>query len=598
MNGFSVFQQHNVFVLPSPATHYPVFISTSEFDLLAWGNTPYHSQKLSELNTVSDVFAFHREPKQDLAVIIYEKKQKELYLFKDFSGTANLFYGFSPRGWIISSSVAVVRSALPTQTIDPNAAASFVKWQFATQPATLTNEVKTVGNGQCIHLDQNGNARVVSDHFSLSIDPNVQNFSEEEMAQALRQHMISAHQKLTGQHNAVLISGGLDSQVMAITLKRDLGVENLIGLHFSVKGAEETEWRDAQSVCKALGIAFHHAEIDPNTPVDVEACFLNANSPYLGQLFIRHMMNDAGLTGAHVFAGQDTRLYTPAVTRLDPLYWQLASNPLTRQLLLLLKPIGALANYDRQSVQDRFLALLGSLGMPHVVIAQRHFRLLLSRNGLPNSPIERKLLTDLLNLDPANFRGKPREFYNAIACEQWKRQHGFDSAYMAEAIASTGNKAMMPFFDAQLNNFGASLPFDTATRITSGRAAHGQKKTRVNKYLLRKAYENDLDHSLIFRQKAVCRTNHMLLNGSLRPLVNDFAHDRIAPEFDLGRELNFDRLRRLAKQRDGRWTPNDNSVALMIINALTLEMLEAQCRNRPTTAHNKTTSTVVDTVVE
>nr|WP_306671534.1 asparagine synthase-related protein [Endozoicomonas sp. ONNA2] len=99
-------------------------------------------------------------------------------------------------------------------------------------------------------------------------------------------------------------------------------------------------------------------------------------------------------------------------------------------------------------------------------------------------------------------------------------QNCSDGEYVSTCARVNGVYSQMPYCDWELLKFSASIPFSMRAKITSGRAGHSSKKKNVDKYLLRKAFEKYLPNELVYRDKAVCITNHDFLNGGMRPLIS------------------------------------------------------------------------------
>ena len=139
---------------------------------------------------------------------------------------------------------------------------------------------------------------------------------------------------------------------------------------------------------------------------------------------------------------------------------------------------------------------------------------------------------------------------------------------MTESVENSGMLCSLPFYDINLSKFASSLPFDLTTKFTSGRGGHNKKKVTVNKFLLRLAYKNELDKSLIFRDKAVCQVNYLFLNGSLNGIIDDFCSDHNLINSDFGKLMHFSGIKKIFIEKRNNWKSDDNWIGNVAINAL------------------------------
>lgn len=456
--------------------------------------------------------------------------------------------------------------------IDVLSAYSFIYFEYPGPRRSLFHEVRQLMNGEALEIEianSQFSAPQILDNFKLPCDE-LQNRHPEQLAQILRDHITRAHERRAGSDPLILLSGGVDSQVMSIAMVRDAGRSNVAAATFFVEGARSTEVEDARQVARNLGLDWQPIGIDPNTPIDLSE-IAETGFPYLGQVIFERMYSQLGrVAGSTVLSGQDTRLHTPALGSIDLKIWRyLFSNSVLPSLSKMAGVIGMpfVKGLDLSNLARRKIEMLAQCGQFSDFAQRRYFKFRefqFNRSDTLFETIENEIKHSLQGIDPRC----PRSAYNQIVHTNWRWQYAFDIGYCVETGQRHGLNVQLPFYDTELSNFSARLPFDLATRIVEGRAGHGQNPVRVNKYLLRLAYKGELDDSLIFRDKAVCPTHYMFMNGGLKNALDSFIHDQRLHESDLAQTLHLPELRDIAASRHGKWQEKDNWICNLVINAM------------------------------
>jgi len=501
-------------------------------------------------------------------VAFYSKNLNQLYLLKDFSGCEAGYYKVSSSKIVISDSVERILSSTVDNEIDEVTAFNFIYFEMPWKPQSLFKGINAALNDTVYTYNSLENDFEMKDYFEIKTSDKSSNLT-------LRDSITRAHEKRLSTDNAIFLSGGLDSQVMCIALKKDLGVERLLSYNFSIKGAVESEHIEAKQTAVRLGIDFNHIEVDPSKEVDFESLFLTQNSPYVGAISLSSIFdNIGGNANVTFFGGQDTRLHTPALTKLDLNYWKINSvlggvaNPL-------LNILGRTSSFTLRSLSrkvrsekfDRLLKLIANAGKPGSFLSYRHFHIH-QFDFINESSKKNKNLNELKSLlGNANF-SNPRQLYNKIVELNWRKQYMFDIEYMVGTSRAFGFDCVMPFYDKELAQFSANIDFKSATKFTKGRAGHSNKTVGVNKFVLREAYKGELDDSLIYRDKAVCPTTYMFFNGALKPQLTDFIYNNPLKGTILGETIFIDELITLAKGKHMCWEPQDNAILVIIFNAM------------------------------
>lgn len=503
-------------------------------------------------------------------VIFYFKSLNQLYLLKDFSGCEAGYYKLTSSNLVISDNVDHILSSTVDNEIDEISAFNFIYFEMPWKPQSLFKSINAVLNDTVYMFNPIEHTFEIKDYFEVAVFDENSNLT-------LRDSITRAHKKRLSTDNAIFLSGGIDSQVMSIALKKDLGVDNLLSYNFSIKGAIDSEHVEAKQTADRLGIEFNHVEVDPVKEVDFENLFLTQNSPYVGAIALSSIFNSIkGNKNLTFFGGQDTRLHTPALTKLDLNYWQMNNvlGLVSKPLLNLLGGVAAgtiklLSPKERSEKFDRLLKLITNVGKPSAFLTYRHFHIHQFK-FIENSLLANEDLKDLqAKLSDLSF-SNPRQLYNKIVELNWRKQYMFDIEYMVGSSRAFGFDCVMPFYDKELAQFSANIDFKSATKITKGRAGHSNKTVGVNKFVLREAYKGELDDSLIYRDKAVCPTTYMFFNGALKPQLTDFIYNNPLVGTKLGEVIFINELIDIARKKHMQWQPNDNAILVIIFNAMVI----------------------------
>lgn len=494
-----------------------------------------------------------------------------IVLSRNGSAEVPLFYFLKNHELFLSDSVYELQEYVQ-QPLDLEASYQYLYSQFLPQEKTLFKGVLQLLNNQKITFSI-AEAEIKSrleDSFFLPMRE-FEGKTEQALTQGLREEITKAHASRLSENNAIFLSGGLDSQVMAIALSKDLALgSSLSSLHFSVKNARQSELEDAKLTAKTLKLPFHAVEVDAEKEIDFSS-LLTMNAPYIGALSIQQLLQSANLPeNTTVFAGQDTRLHTPSLQPIDEKLLGLYRLPVFGQLVNLVANAALKGKYafknEYESKLYRQLAFFAGTSSVNTYVANRFFHIahLPFQNKQQIRQLQTSITNDLGRLDV----GDKRALFNTIALQLWRRQFIYDINYMYDTIAANQNKVAMPFYDTHLANYSARLPFELAAKITRGRAGHGANEVSVNKYLLRKAYEGELDDSLVFRDKAVCLTAHMFFNGGLSQELDDFINASWLTDNETARFLHLPDLQKLCKRKRKNWLESDHWLMMTVFNAL------------------------------
>lgn len=511
------------------------------------------------------------EPNGEYALVAVLVEDRKVVLSRDWSGAGGLFYSIEKGRLIVGTSVYEVLTAREQRRFSALSCAEYLAFEYVSEPNTLFEDIFVVPRGKTVTVEAGGRVTVTGCNRLAPERVDV-----EEVYGGLRQNIVDAHAKRVTNNNGIYLSGGIDSSVMAITLKRDLGLQDLTAISFATANAEYDETGDARSVAAQLNIPFERVEVDPNQAVDLHALLGKSNFPYPGLLYLQataHRMEAIGLTGINIFAGQDTRLHTPHYNSVDRMaLHHLLNYPVLRKAVALAG--GSLKSLSGNGRNRRGMLRLELMQDLSAYVA-KHFFHYHKASPVSQSTTGQQLIRALGEVIDNNvdFTEGSREVFNDIVQVAWDRQYTSDIAYMLGGTRSFGNLCSMPFYDRKLSNFSAGIPMPLALKTTSGRAGHGAAKKMVNKFVLREAYKGDLTSEMIFRDKAVCVTNHLYLNGCLKAYVSDYFERPVFLQGEIGHRLGLKSLFDKGLQKNGLWQVNEYEEVVETHNLLFLETL-------------------------
>lgn len=542
-------------------------ITVDQIDLGEWNTNDKEPSKF-KLNLTRG----EKLPKADISHINIDSNK--IIISRGASGEHPIFYTTIGDVVLISNSAARIANLVEAK-ISIIACYEFIYFEYPGPGRTLFEGVFQVLNGQNIEICKNKERELevkIQDSFTLPTIEYENVISNDELARKLREEITRAHAARVSNSNTVLLSGGIDSQVMAIALSRDLGLQNILTATFAVKGADQNESSDAAHVAKQLGLEWLLVEVDPNIDIDFDE-LTQLNSPYIGSIAMQQLLpriSSSRLSSETLFAGQDTRLHTPALGVHDKWIW----NTLFRSTILPSMSakisefgLSKFAKTDENRFIYRLLKLFAESPNFASFLANRYFhvrRFFFNENSREFSRAFSNIYEELRQADPR----EPRATYNRIVSSNWRRQYLFDIGHMVGSANKSSLSCALPFYDKSLSDFSAIIPFSVATKLTVGRAGHSDRKIKVNKYVLREAYKNDLDHSMIYRDKAVCATNYLFFNGCLREIIGQFIEDAEIPNSHAGRILHMVEIQNICKEKDGNWKAKDNWIANVVFNAI------------------------------
>ena len=92
-----------------------------------------------------------------------------------------------------------------------------------------------------------------------------------------------------------------------------------------------------------------------------------------------------------------------------------------------------------------------------------------------------------------------REIFNRLIEKKWQEQYTDDIRYMVDMAHNRGVTTVLPFYEQRFNQFASTIPWKLANKTMAGLDGFSNKPVRVNKYVLRKAFEKELPWNIIVR---------------------------------------------------------------------------------------------------
>jgi len=455
------------------------------------------------------------------AAIAYDENRNRAYVLRDVAGAKTIYHADDGKNLFIGNVQSEIAKAMPRARISTQSARMMLVLDHYLDGDTQYTEVSEVPMGTILTNDSGG-ALVPYLQFDLALEEHENGRSQPENVRLLRDGILKAHERRVGSDNVILLSGGIDSSVMLAAMREIVDPSRLRAISFKVKGTNQDETVYAARLAKALDVPIDVIEVDPMDEdhfADFEDDILAMNSPYPGRFVYGNL---AGGPDTIFFAGQDTRLHTPELNRLDQIafsFLSLQSRNISRSMA--------------KSLVERLLAPITSLGSSYST-APRWRRGLYRAALAPD--LERYVRRFLLGIDETRWHSlgiddehaelyansvaidypavrNTRHLYNRIVAQRWRTQYTDDMRYLQDLGRLNATHVALPFYDIELARLSSGLPMDQTSRYVSGHGKFDARRTPVNKALLRDAFRAELPTDLLMRAKAVSNTQHLLYSG-------------------------------------------------------------------------------------
>ena len=509
----------------------PVFQTLiKKYKLRVYGNIFYNSLN-EEFGGCVDKFVLSPESfiKGDYCFSL--SSEDSLYLGSSRSGTHPIYFRKINDSIVYSQKLKDVVNASPVNKLSEEGAYQFLTYEYVADPLTLIEEVYKVPSANFLYVDKYLKYKITE--FKPQITDFNENFNSIEI---FKDSIYMAHENRlkTESRNALLLSGGVDSCVSAIVLSNI--DKNIDCFTFSTLNAEQDEYADARCTAEHLGLNLERVIIDPNEEFDLETLIYESNFFYPGAIMISAIAAQSG-PGTNFFACQDTRLHTPALNQLDKFVFSISNS----QREILSKAMRALPNiFSSENRISKFINRGRYANDLPKYINELFFHKHNLDLGLGYYEQDKNFFTELNFITKeifSGFKGNSRQIYNEIVKLAWHRQYSDDIQYLLSTAAHFGSSCQMPWYDNDLAFTSAQLPMKDATKFVRGRSGHSTKPKKVNKYILRKTFDSLLPDKILFRDKAVCVTNHLYLKGVYKPYIEKMNNNSLLFNTIAGKNL-------------------------------------------------------------
>jgi asparagine synthase (glutamine-hydrolysing) len=366
---------------------------------------------------------------------------------------------------------------------------------------------------------------------------------------------------------------------MGIAMKKFINPSEIVAACISVKGSPKDECKYAESAAKELGFEYRHQESDPSEELgDLDTTIINTNRPTAGLLLWATFSPPE--KDVNWFTGQDTRLHTPSFNRFDELMYKLAfrndKTLIFRDLLATFgKILGKIIHIDNIRKKGKFLLVLDRIRYINDIdmyLMKYIFHYSENLSNFCDKEILKKYL-DYFRLYIEKYLGPKinlRNFYNDIVKVRWREQYKNEIMEIQSIFNYKDIKVQFPYYDMELAEFSSKIPFSIANRTIIGTEGFSTKPAKVNKYLLRKAFEGECPRGSLLRKKAVCEAEHLYFNGPLRAKIKSkFLHAEALkdPTFI---KLGFDKLAQVFINKSDQYEVGDINYLYRIFNLYAL----------------------------
>lgn len=511
-------------------------------------------------NDMTSLLAYLRT---DGVIIAFNKVSNEIIVQRDESGLCSLYY-FLNANELVFSSVSLKIAQRFHLFLNKSSIQQWLTFDFLWDGQTLYHGVNQVLVDQRLKFDSDLKL-VANEKTEIKFSDQENSGSETDNFKTLRREIVEAHQLYIREKNIVFLSGGIDSVAMLIAVD-DLVEKARIESHsFKEKSTEKDETEYAQSISDHLGTKLKIIERDVTGEID-HALFkkkvCDLNNPYPGiWTFANQVKNDSREI---YFAGQDTRLHTPALNSIDLLAFKLFTTFsrlafLRKVINIPMLPVQSLFNFlIRNNIFTsrifRGLRRASYISNTEEYLLRFYFKCdydMMKQLGIPKDCFEtarKNYKLDLRNIFTS------RGLYNYVISVKWPEQYVNDIRYMIDMVKQEGGRLAMPFYNRKLAFFSSTIPFNLSTRFIEGEGAFSDKKVAINKFVLRQALRDKIDDKSYYRGKGAPSTFHIIFNQALAPILKQILerdksnrdslvkrlklHDLVQPFID--RRGNFD----------------------------------------------------------
>lgn len=532
----------------------------------------YINTQLSNLENVSQESVRNAFSKDGLWVII-DKESEQITIKRDVSGLCSCYYFSDNEEFHVATNVHVLAKNKANK-LSKIAVHQLLYFDYLWDGQTIYNDIYQLKVGG--EIDLSPQLEILSINIIqpiISVQEN--DLSEKENIIALRKEIVNAHKNYLNLKNVVFLSGGIDSVAMLIALDDITNKDTIENHSFKVKGTTQDETEYAQSIADHLNIDLYIIERDISNEISFNTFkneVLKMNNPYSGIWIFGNQIDNTNQTT--YFAGQDTRLHTPSLNKLDAIAFNIFSLSKYFKLIFffldkLLFPFKILFNTilkEKVITNKYFLGLRRAL---YLFNTKKYVELVYFKADKASLSSLKLPIEEYNNIAKAyrfSLKGikSKRALYNAIVSKKWIEQYVNDIRYMVDMVNSQGGKLAMPFYDMDLAIFSATIPFDLSVKNMKGKAQFGDRSSIIHKYVLREALVDKIDKKTYLRSKAVSRTGHLIFNQGLSQVLKSIINEDLLGPNSFIKEFKLDAFLERFLLNKNDWKMMDDKYLLKV----------------------------------
>lgn len=538
-------------------------------------DTNYSELYIDEVfNSFTSIENLEKSFEKDGFIIIINKETGDINLSRDLSGLSTSYFYSENNFLAIDSNVHRIAKKY-SKGLNTLEVYQLIYFDFLWDGQTIYDKIEQIKVGGKLHF--NNDLKIIYKEVNQPIiNENENELTESENIHRLRQEIVKAHKPYINNDNIVFLSGGIDSVAMLIALDDLLPKSKIENHSFKVKGTTQDETEYAKSIADNLEIKLKIVERDFKNELTITSfkeTILKMNNPYSGMLIFGNQINSKPLVT--YFAGQDTRLHTPALNKLDHLAFSifLLKNKgfatLISILNFLIFPIRFIFNFILSKKNIHNKKFLGLRRLTYIFNTRSYLNLVyfkLDKSYLKSLKLPLENFSEIkknYNLEIKNVKTK-RGLYNTLVSKKWIEQYVNDMRYMVDMVKTQGGKLAMPFYDMDLAKFSATIPFDLANKTMEGRGQFDNKITKVNKYVLREALVDKIDQKTYLRSKAVSRTGHLIFTQGLDTILKKIILSDLEREKSFVKEFKLEIFLEKFLNKSKEWKMTDDKYLLKV----------------------------------
>ncbi len=546
-------------------------------------NNAFSSPEKTTYKTISESFD------KDGFWIIINKEDNNTSVFRDLSGICSGYYHINKDEICISTNVHDLAKN-KAKELDKTAVYQLLYFDFLWDGQTFYKDINQLKVGGKLVL--NKHLEIIEESFNQpELKQNENALTDEENIKSLRREIVEAHKNYVNNDNVVFLSGGIDSVAMLIALNDLTSKEKITNHSFRVKGTVQDETIYAKSIADHLDNELLIVERDFSNEINEKVFkqeILKMNNPYPGMWIFGNQISNAENTT--YFAGQDTRLHTPSLNKLDEIAFNVfmlskkGLKPLFFLLNLLLFPFKILFNLILKTTGAKSKIFLGLRRALYLFNTKAYVNLvyfkvdktIISTYKLPTEYFSETKKAYNISLEKVLNK---RLLYNTIVSKKWVEQYVNDMRYMIDMVNSQGGKLAMPFYDMDLAKYSATIPFDLSVKTMKGKAQFSDTTSTVNKYVLREALIDKIDKKTYLRSKAVSRTGHLIFNQGLDKILTKILQEDINSNTSLVKEYKLEKFAFKFLNYKKEWEMEDDKYLLKVYYLVCLIVYKNEITN-------------------